>query len=418
MKKILTVYHSLPENYGYTPILFRNVLEILRKKINVHVTWVIHNEEKIDTKKFENNETSFLHISDFKNAVQILEKVKPDLVYVIFGFNAPDHAILLAAKYLKIKVVGGEVGNFLFLKNPKNRLSMVLDKIQLILGNNFSFKKLRFFIYKHIFLLRTYFAVHLSMKTIFKEWVEILRIYTFPGIKYVNLQNLDLLFVESQKTIDDLLKYNINKIELKPVGNPSYDLAFQSLNKFKNIKNKSDQVNLLILSMTVIGDTQKTVKKQRELFIGEIIKKIKKSNQKYFITLKIHPTNENYSDYEKIVNKIDPTIKIHQKGDLLDFLQDADVIITPASGTAIVFSLIINKPIVIWNVFKIDDDILIKRKLVIECKNENHIIESIEKALVFQPSKSKVDMFLEEYYYKNDGKASERIANIMLDIME
>ena len=70
--------------------------------------------------------------------------------------------------------------------------------------------------------------------------------------------------------------------------------------------------------------------------------------------------------------------------------EDVDIIITPTSSTVTVFSLILNKPIVIWNVFEVDEDVLVQRKLVTECTDENDIISSIERALAFQTSESKI----------------------------
>ena len=123
------------------------------------------------------------------------------------------------------------------------------------------------------------------------------------------------------------------------------------------------------------------------------------------LTIKIHPTNENYDEYKKLVDLVDPTLTVNQKGDLLGYLENSDVIITPTSSTASILALICGKPIVIWNVFETEYDVLLDKKLAIECKNEYELIPSIEKALIFHPSQKKIEDFLEEQYYKKDGKA-------------
>ena len=58
-------------------------------------------------------------MEDCDNAFEILEKEKPDLIYVIPGINAPDYAFSLAAKSLKIFRIGSELGNVLFTKKSK-----------------------------------------------------------------------------------------------------------------------------------------------------------------------------------------------------------------------------------------------------------------------------------------------------------
>lgn len=419
MIKILTVHHTTPEVPGHTTILFRNVLRILREKIDVHMTWVIHSPERIDTTSFEDQNTSFVYMTDYKDAVEILKKVKPDLVYVIPGFNAPDCAFLLAAKYLKIKVVGGEIGIFFFIKKSKNMISKILDVVQ---TNPFSvkrrsFTKMKFFIHKHIFLLRTYTAIHWNIIMIFKDYLQIIRLHLHT-IDFVKIHDCDLYFIDSQKAVDELVNLGYDASKMKVTGNPSCDLFFKNMKKLENVRKDTGEIRVLLLTITVTGESKKTMLKQRNAFVIGVINQKNKSKHNMSLTIKIHPTNENYDEYKKLVDSVDPTLTVNQKGDLLGYFENSDVVITPTASTASILALIYGKPVVIWNVFETEYDVLLDNKLVIECKNEHELIPSIEKALIFHPSQKKIEDFLEEQFYKKDGKAAERIAGLMLEMIE
>ncbi len=117
--RILTLHHDMPDVKSYTTILFEKILPILKSKNKVHITWLIHKNEKIEKKGKISNDITILDIHDFDNAVQVIQKVKPNLVYVMPGLNAPDYALALSAKYFGIPVIGGEIGIEFCRKNIK-----------------------------------------------------------------------------------------------------------------------------------------------------------------------------------------------------------------------------------------------------------------------------------------------------------
>ena len=93
-------------------------MPIIRKKIEIELVWVIHSNTKISEYKCGINER-IIKMNDYSNAFEILEKEKPDLIYIIPGINTPDYAFSIAAKSLKIFRIGGEMGNLLFTKRSK-----------------------------------------------------------------------------------------------------------------------------------------------------------------------------------------------------------------------------------------------------------------------------------------------------------
>ncbi|MEK6947081.1 MAG: UDP-N-acetylglucosamine 2-epimerase [Nanoarchaeota archaeon] len=415
--KILVVNHTLPNVRGYTTVLFEKIVPILRKRINVELIWVIHTNLDISSYSPQENET-IIRMNDFNDAYEILEKIKPDLIYIIPGISIPDYAFSLAAKYLHIFRIGGELGNGLFTK--KNKIGILAQlSIKSHEGKNNS-ERFKIFIQKHFFLIKTQRKIHWNVLKIFADLCSIVMMY-FPlfGSRpdFSPKFELDLHIVESELTEKTLTDLKFKKSKIFIAGNPNYDTSFQNAQKLKNIKINPNEIKILILTMTVFGGNKEQTLKQRDFFIKEVINQVNKSGKRILITIKIHPTNENYFEYKNLIESTDSTLEIHQKGDVEKYIENSDVIITPATSTAIISALIYRKPLIIWNIFGVEEDVLLENKLVIECKDEHDIIPALEKAITFQPSTKKLEDFFTQYYYKTDGKASERIANKIMEII-
>ncbi|RZD44398.1 MAG: hypothetical protein CXT78_06675 [Thaumarchaeota archaeon] len=174
--RILTLHHDMPDVKSYTTILFEKILPILKSKNKVHITWLIHKNEKIEKKGKISNDITILDIHDFDNAVQVIQKVKPNLVYVMPGLNAPDYALALSAKYFGIPVIGGEIGIEFCRKNIKIQFlkSLITQFFQKSTSSHNTKKsqlmgKGKFFIYKNKFLVKTQMAIKQNKLKIIKE---------------------------------------------------------------------------------------------------------------------------------------------------------------------------------------------------------------------------------------------------------
>ena len=153
--RILVIHDDTPDVQSYTTVLFEKILPILKSKKNVHITWLIYKNERIEKIPKTTDDITVLDIHDFSNVVDVIKKVKPNLVYVMPGLSAPDYALSIAAKYFKIPVIGGEIGIPFISKNNKIQLfkSLITKFFQ---STNSSFNpekkqvigKGRFFIYK------------------------------------------------------------------------------------------------------------------------------------------------------------------------------------------------------------------------------------------------------------------------------
>ena len=403
--KILIIHHTAPDIPGFTTKMFDGVLPILKKYVNTKATWVIHSEPNLVTKS--EPDEKIINMSNFKNAVEIINQEKPDLVYAIPGISIPDYAFALAAKYLKIPVIGSEMGaNFLFIKNMRGMIS-TSNKLQ----QSDIAKKSNQFFKKHLFLIKTQLALRWNIFQIMKDIIFFTTVY-FPIIyknpDYMPKFELDRIFVQSNKTIQKLVALGFNKSKLVSTGDPSYDEFFQLLETSKKSNTHRNKKNILILTTILFGESRKNVLSQRRFFVEEIIKAIPRNE--FEIIIKIHPTLEDLKDYTNIVEPINSSVNVTQNANLVELILNADIIITPVSGTSAVCALIARKPIIIWNVFNVENDALIQNELALPCKDQKMILEQIRKAETWLPNEEKIEQFTREYLHASDGKASERTA--------
>ena len=125
------------------------------------------------------------------------------------------------------------------------------------------------------------------------------------------------------------------------------------------------------------------------------------------LTIKIHPISENYKEYEKILKSF-KNVNLSQIDDVVDLLEKSDIVITPCTSTAATVTLIMRKPIIIWNYFQVMGDLFLSKGFALECKNKDEIELCLENVKEFtDQNKEKIDKFVKEQY--GEGYATKRI---------
>ena len=409
--KILVVNPSTPEIPGYATLLFKNVIPILRKTIQVHVTWVIHNKEKIENKQLDSN-SSIMNIVEFDNAVQALEKIKPDIIQILPGVSVPDYAFNLAAKYLNIPTMGGELGIVTFgnLTVKRSLKSFNPFKNKKYLKEFLSIGK--FFIIKHIFLLKTEASVGMNYLEIIKDLISFVRKY-FPVFRsrqmFIPEFACDINLVEDQVIFEKLVEIGWDRKKLAITGNPSYDEILNKLPISKHTRN--EKINVLILTMNYTGENRKDTLHKIESLIYEI-----KNTQKNSVSIKIHPSQEDSLEYRHILQKF-KDIKLYQKEDLYDILKNTDVVISFTSGTAPFSSILAHIPVIIWNIHNVENDILLKYDLAKELKEIKDVANVIEHSLSENISNDDLDKFKKEFLNITDEGPSKKTANTIIQFL-
>jgi hypothetical protein len=415
--KILVPLHTLPDVKSVTTIFFESLLSVLKTKVNVHILWLVYTPEKINMTNQHNPSFTILDIHNYQNAVDVMNKEKPDLIYANETWSFIDHALSSAARFCGIPAFCIVYSDIWIKKDITKHISLNIKRFfqrSVPTDTEHSQKKFmkrgRFYLYKYLFLLKTKIAMRREiMQTLFTIW------------KFVLLDKLDprfandtVEFLENESLLNQRIEMGFKKSNLIVTGNPIYDSAFQKLSIPESYSKKNGIIHVLFAPSTLYEHGFWT-DKQREYAVKETISQLKNSKE-MSITVKIHPSSSVLSDYESLIHSIDSSIPVYQKGDILQFLNDCDVIISFQSSTAEVYGLLARKAIIICNFFDLKGDVFLERGLAIDCKNTSSLIKSIRSALENPVTEQKRDNFVREFMFKWDGRAGERISNKLIEL--
>ena len=426
MLTILTPIHITPDIRSYRTHSFKNILKYLNKITEVQIVWLVYKPEKIDVKKYSDKNNIVLDIHDFENAVDVIKKIQPNIIWAAPTLNLPDFALSIAGKKLGIPVVGELVTELFFNDNDFNVLKTYVvsffEKIVPtdILDQDKKFmKRGRFFMYKLLFLIKTQKKIKWTFFKILKYFFILIKAHMTVHKDIHNPKfACDIHFVETKKLVKKLIRKGYDEEKIIVTGIPMYDDVIEQIKKFEKTKKNSSKKNILFLTHAMYEHGMWT-KEQRNSLIKKVITELSKQGDNYNITVKIHPSSEQLLDYESIIHKINRTVKIIQQGDILEYILNADVIISYSGSSSLVYALMCNKPIIICNFYNLKKDIFIDGKVALSCKNEKEVKKTIE--MVGKESfvkKEDFEKFIEEYFHKLDGKASERIGNEILKIVQ
>ena len=104
MLRILVINEVSPQIKNRTSIIFKKIVPILSKKNKIEIFWLSYDYKR--NQKTTEPWYELLHLHEFKNAKDVIEKVNPSLIYVMPGFNPIDYAFLLTARFFKIPTFG------------------------------------------------------------------------------------------------------------------------------------------------------------------------------------------------------------------------------------------------------------------------------------------------------------------------
>ena len=132
--------------------------------------------------------------------------------------------------------------------------------------------------------------------------------------------------------------------------------------------------------------------------------------------IKIHPSGENYAEYKQLLEKFE-NVHLSQKDDVMDLISKSDIIITPVTGTAAIIALIMNKPVIIWNYFHMEQDLLLRKGAALECKNISELHNCLDSVESFREKNGeKINNVVEAFFPR--GNASQIISNEILNLLK
>jgi len=422
MLKILVINEVSPQIKNRTSILFEKIIPILLKKNEIKVFWLSY-DSKINEKTVD-SWYELLHISKYKNAKEVIEKTKPDLIYLMPGLSIIDYAFLLTARVLKIPTFGWVDGAPVFLHNRINvkkqlkiffNESFIKNKID---ENNSEFKVVTYF-KKNLFLIRSMRKNESTYKYIITEIIKNFKLYFNYNLQQSKRHakfNCDLLLVENELTINYAHNLGLSKNNMKLVGDPTYDLAFKEKYK-KKFEENERKIKILFITtnFTEYAGSKWSLEKQNQM-IKELVEEYIKIKGKISLKIKIHPVSENYLNYKKILEKYNTNIQISQYEDIFKLIKEADVILSPSASTAGLIALIMEKPIIVWDYFNIQGDLFLEEKITMNCNEISEINECILNRMKFiQENELVINNFIKKFC--GEGNAAQKIADAVNELV-
>ena len=244
--KILVVNDVFPHIKNRTTILFKNIVPIIKKKIEIKVFWIITDDygERI---KVEDPNYEIFYLSNYNDACEILEKIKPDLSYHIIGNSIMDYAFIVAERFLKIPSFGfpdpkyvlsqsnNEVVIGDYFREQTSRKKIFLEHVRQFFEkknvgseNNIKASRGINFLKKCYFLIRTLRSIQKSHLEVIAELFEHIKLfYHPPSAGFQEKYNCDLMFTENNSSVDFLVNSGLKRENIRVVGNPVFGNAFE-----------------------------------------------------------------------------------------------------------------------------------------------------------------------------------------------
>ena len=434
MLKILVVNDVFPHIKNRTTILFKNIVPIIKKTLDVKIFWII-TDDYGERLKNTNPDYEIFYLSDFNNAREVLEKIKPDLSYHLIGNSIMDYAFMEAERALNIPNFGFADAHYVLAENKDevvigdyfrdqtSRKKIFLEnsrqffeKTNLGSENDDSIRG-KNFLKKCYFLIKTLRSIgksHLQVSKILFQLFKLL--YLTPPRNFNQIYNCDLIFTESKSGIDYLELSGLKRENIHVVGNPVFDNAFEKRNQSEFSNNSIPRVLFITANLGSGQGKSDFTKSRRDQMINETISGLQRMKKELSLMIKIHPTAENYTEFKKFTEK-SKNIQISQEDDIIELLNKTDIVITPVTSTAAIIALIMKKPIILWNYFHVEEDLLLRKNVVLECNSGEEIASSIDAVKSFTENNSeKIREFIDENF--SYGNSSKRIVEDILDFIK
>ena len=365
-------------------------------------------------------------IYDFKHAFEILDKVKPDFILNMSGYEVIGLSFTIAANIKKIPVIKVFDLNPDFMKDwntfeafkaktitafSKTALEDVTgEKNNLISNFKFLFRKFKFLFNTIKFSNISNFYFFSLILLIFFSLV------TKNDMKIQKQFQADLNFCSTQKWIDTLISNGFRKSGLVLTGSCTYDELYSKTQELVFTKEKIKKIIFCPSPMHGYGYWSKD--KEDQLIISTVNTILKSGI--YDISIKLHPVGHNIEDFRKISKDFLKEVPIYQPENLIDLLISHDLMITSGASGVTLYAHLLKYPVI--SIITDDSDLkynpYFSPKLSVRCKNPNEIISSIENYTLLKVVNRDYDLFYKEFLGTFDGRSSERMSSEILKILD
>ena len=419
--KILIPNMRPPFTHGIEIGQFQNIIKKIGEKFNVKPIWVIFHADKIQHQK--NDEFEIIYYDNYDNALEILDKTKPDLILFDGDLTCQSIVFSLAGKFRKIPVVTAH-----FVHDTKGFSKFTWFKTRLHLtfsDEGFSnvsktepkkFKMLSFLLSEYRFVLRTLKKMNYSTFGILKFMSFFPRVQTFSTRQNPvhPIASGDLNLCSTQALYEDLKNSGFKSQTIFICGNPYYDNLFL---KHNLISKKPNNIKPRILFCTSSYHEHGVWSKKYENdFITRVVKTILKSGM-YDISLKIHPSMSSKEEYDELLHENNLGITLYHQEDFITLLSNYDIILVYGQPTILFESILLKKKVILINLpeFKEQNEI-IDETIMTLCTNLNDLNTKIKISLEKTFSETDYQNLVKQFVGIFDGNCSTLAANEILKI--
>lgn len=228
----------------------------------------------------------------------------------------------------------------------------------------------------------------------------------------------DITCVQGEYEKRILLKYGYPKEKVVVTGQPRYDLLYYA-DKIYDKKQIFKQLELDAHKKLIVWTTQThglslEENKKNIAAIYSAVKTLKNVQ----LVIKLHPGEDQRAALYKKDESFNPIIK--GKGmDTYALLYACDLMVTRHSTTAME-AVALNKPVIILNLSREPDPVeYVKEGVALGVYKKEDLKTAIEKLLKddYELAKNR-KKYIEKYLYKIDGKATERVVNLIEEMIE
>jgi len=397
----------------------KNIISKLKFFVNVHVVWVVYFPSESKILSLDKQNDFIVDYSDYENALDILDKFQPDVVLSNGMLEFVNLSFILGAKFRKIPLIT----TFFLPQYIYEQQSIIIglkQQIRFVLRNKFPDvnltigsqpKAIPYFKQKYVFLKQTIKKIYTSKIDLLNFFILFSKLRLYGVFKIHPILSGDLNLCSSMDWKKYLENAGFKKNSIKITGNPFYDILFQNVNLIKdlNVKKKS----ILFCPSPMHEHGQWTKEKEFGL-LKNVLEELLKN--KFHITLKIHPSSSDYSEFHEFLINNNFDIKLFQKENLFDLLKNHETLLTYGPGSVTLYGILMKKPIVVLNFFKENEFGHADPSITTYCTKISDLISKINESKL-KINDDLLHDYIERNVFKFDGKCSERAAIEIIDFL-
>lgn len=356
-------------------------------------------------------------ITDYKtkNILKIIKKEKPDIIVTDWCGFTPN-SFIYAANYIGIpclQINDGVTANYFMVKNIPTRRYSLLKIIK---------RAVRLALFKAnprplVYLFTTLISICSPLQFVRKMTREMLK-STYPIPSYTEGLNIAVL---SPFAKDAHISMGAPADKIFVTGQPRFDLIWQTKMDKEQIMSQlgvPENKGIVVLATQPLGTLWR--QGDREEFVEAVASAMSEFPEKQLV-IKLHP-GEKIEEYREMLAGIDNEAIICQSIDLYGLLRACDLLMT-AHSTVALEAMILNKPVITINLTgKPDVMPYAESGAALGVYKKEDLALAIRKAL-YDPEVRKDlqrnrEKFVYEHAYKLDGKASKRVAKLIVQLVE